>query len=112
VLVYESNLSTVYDTYRSAGNDIPFLYCPLYSSLPGLLLSLDTEVGPELTPGDTGTSGLVNGVSLEARVWVSVLIRMAGEKGLTNDTFTLGTSDFVNLLDGRAVYHQSTFTVR
>jgi len=34
------------------------------------------------------------------------------EMELTNDTFALGTSDFVNLLDGRTVYHQLTFKMR
>jgi hypothetical protein len=31
-----------------------------------LLLLLDSEVGPELTSGNTGASGRVDGVALEA----------------------------------------------
>ena len=59
-------LSTVYDTYRSAGSDTPFSIVQYRDYSMISLPLLDTEVGPGLTSGNTDASSRINGVALEA----------------------------------------------
>jgi hypothetical protein len=61
-------LSTVYDTYHTAQQAaiFPFSIVHDHNYPMILLLLLDSEVGPELTSGNTDASGRVDGVAIEA----------------------------------------------